>query len=581
MPRKRSSSTASAREQGPPDQATAYARAVAVGEVVAGPLVRLACARHLRDLERKGLTWDREEAERSVAFFPTVLRLNGGDFEGVPFELQPWQAFIVGSLFGWKVAGGARRYRVAYVEVAKGNGKSPLAAGVGLKMLTADNEPRAEVYSAATKKDQAMILFRDAVAMVDQSPALSKRLKKSGEDEKTWNLSYPATGSWFRPISSDDGQSGPRPHCGLIDELHEHKTATTVNMMRKGTKGRRQALIFEITNSGYDRQSICWQHHDYSRRVLEGTAEDDSWFAFVCGLDDGDDWRDEQVWRKANPNLGVSISVDYLRDQVREAVGMPANENVTRRLNFCEWTEQDERWIALDAWDACAGVVDLDAMAGRPCFGGLDLSSTTDLSAFALLFPPYGEDDLWRLAVWFWLPAENLTDRGTRDRAPYQLWADRGLIEATPGPVIDYQRIRARINDLRGRFRIEQIGFDPWNATQICSELIDDGHLMVQVSQGMQSMSPPTKEFERLLRGGKLAHGGNAVLRYCASNVTVRADAEGNMKPSKSRSTGRIDGISATIIALERASRTPLAGGVTSVADVLGLAPDGSLMTLA
>ena len=266
------------------DPVTEYAQSVVDGVRVAGPHVRGQCARHLRDLKeggKRGLVWNVDEANKALRFYSNVLKLNGGDFEGKPFELLPWQRFVVGSLFGWHGVDGYRRFRVAYVETAKGSGKSPLAAGIGMKGLVADNEPRAEVYSAATKKDQAMILFRDAVAMVDQSPELSKRLTKSGTGERCWNLAYMAQGAFFRPISSDDGQSGPRPHIGLIDELHEHKTNTVVEMMRAGTKSRRQALIFMITNAGHNRMGPCWSYHEYGAKVAAGEVEDDAFFPLL------------------------------------------------------------------------------------------------------------------------------------------------------------------------------------------------------------------------------------------------------------------------------------------------------------
>ena len=288
------------------DRTTEFAQRVLTGEVIAGPHVRDACARHLRDMREapaRGLTWSVEHANDAIAFYPDVLCLNGGDFEGKPFELQGWQAFVVGSLWGWR-RGDVRRFRVAYVETGKGSGKSPLAAGVGMLGLVADGEARAEIYAAATKKDQAMVLFRDAVAMYQQSPELYKRLSPSGVGENVWNLGYRATGSWFRPISADDGQSGPRPHVALIDEVHEHKTAQVVEMMRAGTKSRRQALIFMITNSGAGQNTPCGIYHDYGAEVSAGKRVDDAFFAFICGLDEGDDpLRDESCWAKANPSL--------------------------------------------------------------------------------------------------------------------------------------------------------------------------------------------------------------------------------------------------------------------------------------
>lgn len=527
---------------------------------MAGPWVRLACQRHLDDLERHDLDWRVEEVARAIGFFRDVLRLNGGVFEGEPFLLQPWQSFIVGSLFGWYGPDGFRRFRVAYVEVAKGNGKSPLAAGIGHYMLSADNEPRAEVYAAATKKDQAMILFRDAVAMRDQSPALRKRLKSSGQLPNVWNLADLKTGSFYRPIASDDGQSGPRPHCGLIDELHEHKSSLVVDMMRAGTKGRRQALIFEITNSGYDRHSICRQHHEYSQKVLQGVYPDDSWFAYVAALDDGDEWTDEQVWPKANPNLGVSVTLKYLREQVREAIGMPAKQNSVRRLNLCEWTEQDERSIPMHDWDRGAAPIDLDSLKGRSCYGGLDLARVSDMSAFALVFPPKPDNEPWKVVVWFWVPKDDITKRSERDQVPYDVWAREELLEVTPGNTTDFTFISAFITRLAGSFDIREIAYDRTFAGEIIQDLKQEGLDLVEFGQGFLSMGAPTAELHRLIHAGQLQHGGDPILRWNASNLTVATDPAGNIKPDKERSTERIDGIVATIMALGRAIQAPTDG---------------------
>jgi len=359
---------------------TAYAQAVVAGEIVAGKPVRLACQRHLRDLEtghERGLTFDEKAESRALEYFG-MLCLSEGEFAGKPFTLQPFQKFIVGSLFGWKGDDGYRRFRKAYIEIAKGNGKSPLAAAVGLYALVADGEEGAEIYSAAVTREQAGILWSDAKHMVEASPALSRRVSVNVR-----NLAVLSTNSYFRPVSSEARSlDGKRVHFALIDELHEHPSAMVVDKMQAGTKGRRQPLIFEITNSGYDRHSVCYQHHDYSIRILEGILDDDGWFAFVCALDEGDDWQDEAVWPKANPNIDVSVTLKYLREQVREAVGMPAKQNIVKRLNFCIWTEQSTRWIDIALWDACRQPIDRESLIGRVCFGGLDLSSTTDISAF-------------------------------------------------------------------------------------------------------------------------------------------------------------------------------------------------------
>lgn len=308
----RTGTTHSAPTASSDDPVTAYARSVADGITVAGPHVRAAARRHLSDLltgHLRGIHYSLEKAHHALNFFPVALRLNGGQFEGLPFELHPSQAFIVGSLFGWLRTDGTRRFRLAYIEQGKGNGKSPLVAGIGIYGMIADNEPRAEVYAAATKKDQAMILFRDAVAMVDQSPALSRRLKKSGRDDKVWNLYDEKTNSFFRPISADDGQSGPRPHIGLVDELHEHKTPTVIEMLAAGRKWRRQPLIVAITNSGTDRKSVCWEYREKGTKVAAGIEMDDTFFVFICSLD-GERWLPVEGPREAHEYMRKACTCD-------------------------------------------------------------------------------------------------------------------------------------------------------------------------------------------------------------------------------------------------------------------------------
>lgn len=549
---------------------TRYARDVCSGILLAGRLVRLACERHLRDLEgggKRGVFFNEKTATRAIEFFG-FLNLAEGEHAGKPFCLEPFEQFIVGSLFGWLGPDGYRRFRTGYVEIGKGNGKSPVAAGIGLFGLFADKEIGAEIYSAAVTRDQAKIVFSDAEKMVDASPALSRRVEKTVN-----NLAVLATNSFFRPISSEArGLDGKRVHIALIDEIHEHPNAMVVDKMRAGTKGRRQALIFEITNSGYDRNSVCFHHHVYSAKVLEGIIEDDSWFAYVCQLDpcetcrqggkaqpvDGctncDQWTDESVWIKANPCLDVSVTRKYLREQVREAIGMPGKQNIVRRLNFCTWTQQESRWLDLDIWDEGAITVDPQCLRGRPCFAGLDLSTTTDLSAFVMAFPPKTAEERWQVLCRFWIPKENLQKRVQRDRVPYDLWAKQGLIEPTEGTVIDYAVLKARILEDAERFDLKEIGVDRWNSSQLVTELSEEGIELFPFGQGFGSMSGPTKELEKLIIGRQLAHDGNAVLRWMISNISVRQDPAGNLKPDKSKSTERIDGVVALVMAVGRAT---------------------------
>ncbi|AOP43669.1 MULTISPECIES: terminase large subunit [Edwardsiella] len=533
------------------DPATQYARDVTDGKVIAGPDIRNACKRHLRDLEEgpsRGLVWDTDAVKRVIDFYAKVLKLNGGEHEGAPFILLPWQCFVVGSLFGWKRADGSRRFRTAYVESGKGSGKSPLAAGVGLYCLVADREPRAEVYAAATKKDQAMILFRDAVAMVDQSPALSQRIDKSGGAGKEWNLAYLQAGSFFRPISSDDGQSGPRPHCALIDEIHEHKDNRAVEMMRAGTKGRRQALIFMITNSGHDKTSVCYDYHQYGQKVAAGQASNDAFFAFICSLDDGDDpFKDESCWGKANPSMGYTFRPDYLREQVEDARGMPAKESLVRRLNFCQWVDAENPWISGDVWMACEQEISLESLRGETCYGGLDLSGKRDLTSLSLYFPK-----IRTVLVEFWTPGDTLFDRARVDRVPYDAWLRDGYLHAPKGSAIDYGFVAKRIAELSPMFDIKSIAFDRYHIDYLIPELDDEGVTIPLTPHG-QGFGKSTESglwmphsielLEQLITEKKIIIVYNPCLRWNAANAVIEEDKSGNRVFSKRRSNGRIDGV--------------------------------------
>jgi len=544
------------------DPVTAYARKVIAGKIIAGPYVRDACARHLRDLKeapKRGFFFDLEKANRALGFFKDVLKLNGGQFEGQAYELLPWQAFIVGSLFGWVDAYGLRRFRIAYIETAKGSGKSPLAAGIGLYGLVADGEARAEIYAAATKKDQAMVLFRDAVAMVDQSPILAKALAKSGIGASTWNLAYHKAGSFFRPISADDGQSGPRPHIVLLDEIHEHKNATVVEMLRAGTKSRQQALIIMITNSGHDKNTVCWNYHEASIHVNQALSPDDKYFndqffGYVCALDAGEDpIKDEKCWLKANPSLEYGIpGFKYLREQVTEARGMPSKESLVRRLNFCEWTEAESPWISSQAWFDCQDkAFDYDLLYDRRCYAGLDLSSTQDLTALVLLFEPCDHDKHWRLVPYFWLPGDGLYEKADKDRVPYIAWRDAGYLEALPGGAINKLAVLKRAVEICSMYDVQSIGFDRWRIEDF-KMLMDQEGASLPLSpfgQGFKDMAPAVDAFESMIIDKTLRHNGNPVMTWCAANAIIATDPAGNRKVTKEKATGRVDGIVAAIMA--------------------------------
>jgi len=574
---------------------------VVAGEIVAGRLVRLACQRHLRDLETgpaRGLRWDLDAALRILTFFGHLRLPADGEVDGLPFVLQPFEQFIVGSLFGWKGAEGLRRFRTAFIEIAKGNGKTPMAAGIGLYGLLADGRMASEIYSAATTSFQAGILFRDARRMAEASPALRARLKIDQH-----NLAHVPTDSFMRPVSSEHRQlSGPRPHMALLDEIHEHPNSLVVDKMRAGTKNDRTALIFEITNSGADRQSVCWDHHEYSVRILEGQREDDGWFAFVCGLDpcavhlaggrefpedtcpDCDSWTDERVWPKANPGLGSILSIDYLREQVREAKGMPSKEGIVKRLNFCIWTERVTVWIPAEIWVACKWPVARAALKGQRCWGGLDLANRFDLNALVLVFrdelpdqadelvgPPAGAPvtrAIYTLLPFFWMPREAVAEREQKDRVAYRLWESQGLITFTDGNVTDYAVIEQECQKLTEEFDLVEVAYDPREATQLATTLNGWGLTMLQFNQNVASYNEPTKEFEALVRCGRLRHPGHAVLDWQAGNAAVLRDRYGRMRPLKPGRKGadgqwledptkKVDGIQAAVMGLARAMLAP------------------------
>lgn len=544
----------------PRDPVSMYARGVVAGRTVAGPYVRAACARHLDDLAAapaRGWQLDRVRMMRALEFFPDVLRLSSGEFEGEPFVLAPWEAFIVGSLFGWVNAEGHRRFRVAFVETGKGSGKSPLAAGIGLYMLVADNEPRAEVYAAASKKDQAMVLFRDAIAMVDQSPGLRSRVKQTGGSQ-VWNLSF--NGSFFRAIASDEGQSGPRPHCALIDEVHEHRDDNMIEMMRAGFKGRRAPLLFMITNSGIDRQSVCWRYHDKAVKVAERTVQDDRFFSYVCAVDAGEDpMLEPATWPKTNPNLGVSIQPEYIADQVAEARQMPSKESIVRRLCFCQWVDASAPWIAGDAWRACEVVHDVpftERLAGARVTLAVDLSTTTDLTALAIACEVGG-----RLfaCVEFWTPADTLRSRAERDGVDYPLWVRQGYLNAIPGSTLEYGPIAERVGELIDQFDVAELVFDRYRVAYLKREL-DDRGITLPLTEHPQSFVKPTKwalwmpqsvnEIEAAVLKREIEIEHNPCLTWAAASAVCEVDVNQSRIFSKRKATGRIDGLVALTMAV-------------------------------
>jgi phage terminase large subunit-like protein len=557
------------------DRTTLYALAVTSGEIIAGPFVRGACQRHLNDLtndHKQGFFFDIIEANKSINFFEKYLKLNGGQYEGLPFLLLGWQDFVVGSVFGWKrKADDMRRFRVAYIETPKGSGKSPISAGIGLKGLVADNEPRAEIYAAATYKDQAMVLFRDAIAFYDQSPELQTRLKASGIGSKRWKLESLDKGSFFKVISSEKkGQSGPRPHIALLDEIHEHPDGNIIEMIRAGFKFRRQPLSFMITNAGHDKTSVCWEYHDLGTKVALGQLENDEFFSYICSLDDEDleddkYLTDESLWEKVNPSLYAGLpGYDYIRGQVKEAQGMPSKMATVKRLCFCQWTEAENPAIGKDVWFACQDKDYSDSILdGRRAWGGLDLSAVNDLTAFGLLFEPGVDDPFWRLKVWFWIPGIGLVRKSDQDRVPYIAWRDAGFIKAIDRKTIEYEFVIPDIAALCGKFKVQKIAYDRWNFKNFEKELLRIGvelPELVEFGQGYQSMSPAIKVFETKLIESTIRHDGNPCLTWNAANVVAVEDPAKNKKYDKSRSTGRIDGVIASVMACGIIEQAELSG---------------------
>jgi phage terminase large subunit-like protein len=535
------------------DPVTAYAKAVAAGQVVAGPLVRLACARHLRDIKAWGTRrsgkapywFDRDAVQRVIAFFASELVLpdmTDEDGDVLPFTLQPWQAFIVGNLFGWKKADGHRRFRTGYIETGKGSGKTPLGAGIALYCLVADGQLYPEVYSAAVSQKQARITWVDAARMVTHSKGLQREVEPSAH-----RLTGKRRGGHFEAISSEyRGLEGKRPHCAIIDEVHEHPNAQVVTKMRRGTKRNKDALIVELTNSGYDKLSICYQHHEYSERVLQQVATNDGWFAYICGLDELDDWTDRACWPKANPNIGVTIDWSYLQEAVDEAKGMPAAEADVRRLNFCEWIEKQSTFIPAATWQAGARVMPPELSDIAP-YGGLDIGMTDDLSAFSLVWRI--DADTYYGRVWYWVPRATVQKHPTR---PWSVWQQQGAITLTDGDVTDFARVRVDVSRMARQYGCASVAFDKRFAAQMAQELQGEGIEMIDQPQGY-NLNEPTRKLEALLRAGQYWHDGDPVTTWQASNLVVTRGARGEIRPDKEKSGDKIDGIVASIMALGRA----------------------------
>jgi phage terminase large subunit-like protein len=537
-----------------------YIADVLRGRIPTSKLVRLQIERHVRDLKEgkaRGLRFDRQAAQHVIDYFPLFCCGVDGDYYEVPIVLDPpWQA-LLWILYGWKRKNDkgkwVRRFKVAYSEMGAGNLKSLILSCLCLYELHAFGVPGAQVYAAATDRKTARRIFDTAATMAMVSDYLRERLLIGKE-----NICDLSTRSKFEPCAAEDQNlQGLRPSFVCIDELHAHPNDGVWNAFYTRLGKCSQPLMFAITNSGYDRNTVCYKQREYSEKVLQGIVPDDSWFAWICGVDDEGksdfDWEDETNWGKANPCLGTAVKLDDLRQQAVKAKQDPSALNAFLRFRLCIWTTKFSLWMPMDKWDACNLAIEYDLLKGRRCFGGLDLSTTTDISAFVLLFEPTEEDPHWHVLPFFFLPRDNIPFRVRRDRVPYDVWERQGLFELTDGNIIDYRFIRARINALREDFDIAEIAFDRWNSTEIVTQLQEEnGFEMVEIGQGFASMNAPTKRLLELVLCGELAHGGNPVLRWMASNVIVKMDPAGNVKPDKGKSREKIDGIVALIMAISR-----------------------------
>ena len=511
--------------------------------------------------------FDEAKAQRAVEFI-RCLKHTKGRWRGQAFDLLPWQETIIRDVFGTVKEDGFRQYNTAYVEIPKKNGKSELAAGVALYMTCGDNEWGAEVYGCASDRQQASIVFDVAVDMVEQCPALKKRIKPVMSVKR---LVYKPTNSFYQVLSAEAyTKHGLNVHAVIFDELHSQPNRELFDVMTKGSgDARTQPLFFLITTAGTDRHSVCFEQHQKAEDILCGRKADPTFYPVIYGAEDDADWTSEEVWYRANPSLGHTIDIGKVRNACMSARDNPAEENIFRQLRLNQWVKQSTRWMQMEKWDACAFPVDEGELLGRECYGGLDLSSSIDITAFVLVFPPRDDTERYVFLPFFWIPEENMARRVRRDHVPYDVWEKQGFLETTEGDVIHYGFIESFIEDLGKRFHIKEIAFDRWGAVQMVQNLEGLGFTVVPFGQGFKDMSPPTKRLMELVLERNVAHGGHPVLRWMMDNIFVRTDPAGNIKPDKEKSTEKIDGAVAAVMALDRAVRN--GGSTGSVYDERGI----------
>ena len=511
--------------------------------------------------------YDKKKADRAVTFIENLCHTKG-KWAGTPFWLLPWQEQLIRDIFGIVKPDGNRQFRTAFVEICKKVGKSELAAAVALYLLYADNEPSAEVYGAAADRQQASIVFDVAKQMVEMSPALMKRSKLMGATKRIVNYS---NAGYYQVLSAEVGGKHGFSVSGLVfDEIHTQPNRQLYDVLTKGSSDARQnPLHFIITTAGNDRHSIAYELHTKAVDILEGRRVDPTFYPVVYGLKDDEDWEDEANWYKVNPSLGYTVDIERLRDAYREAKQNPADEVTFKWLRCNMWVSSTVAWIPDAIYMRGNEPIDMDALAGRDCYAGLDLSSTGDITALVLIFPPRNEDEKYVLLPYFWIPEETIPRRVKANSVPYDIWEKQGYIMSTEGNVIHYDFIEKFIMYLSEKYHILEIAVDRWNATQMIQNLEGEGFTIVPFGQGFSSMSAPTKEFYRFLMDGRIIHGGNPVLRWMAGNVVIDTDPAGNIKVTKAKSKEKIDGIVAAIMALDRCIRQEGQSG--SVYDERGL----------
>lgn len=521
-----------------------YAQQVLDGEVLVCEFVTLAVKRYYNDLENaldKGWYFDRKAAIRAIGFIEK-LKHTKGKWAGQRFKLESWQQFILWNIFGWMKADGTRRFRYVYVEIARKNGKTALSAGIGLYMLFADGEARPEVYSAATVKDQARICFSDAVEIVKKTD-----LKNYLSPYRN-SIVYELKGGTMKPLSSDYGtHDGLNPSCGIIDEFHAHKDSGMFDVIKSAFGARRQPLMFIITTAGFNKNGACYAYRSNVIKILQGINEDDSLFGIIYTLDSKEEWDNPKMWIKSNPNLGVSVFPEYLADQVNDAKNRPeAVRNVmTKNVNL--WVDAEKTWILDDMWQKCIGTTDIKSLRGCKCWGGLDLSNVSDITAFVLLFH---ENEKFQLLPFFWIPEDKMLEKIRKENINYDKWSSLGFVKVTAGNVLDYDFVKADILQIAEIYDLQSTAYDRWNASQTIIDLQNEGMECSPFGQGYGSMGAPTKEFEKMVLTEKIEHFGNPVLRWMMASTVVKTDPAGNIKPDKEKSSQKIDGIVASIMAL-------------------------------